>query len=211
MGADIREGVGFLLRLPALRAITGCTATANLFNGAFAAVQVLFLTDVLGLSGTGVGLVLSALGLGGVLGALTAGRLGRAIGQARAVWLVPLATFPALLLVPLAAPGAQVALAAVGPALFGYGTVVYNVAQVSYRQARCPDRLLARVNATVRFVAFGSLTLGTLGGGILGELLGIRATLWLAAAGSCLAPLWVLCSPLRGMRDLPGDGDHDQR
>ncbi|WP_240656644.1 MFS transporter [Streptomyces sp. V2] len=200
--AEIREGLRFVARTSALRAITCCTATANLFSGVLNAVLVLFLTRTLALSGTLVGLVLSVLGLGGVLAALTARPVIRRLGQARAVWLVPVTAFPALFLVPLARPGPLVAAAVLGLLVTGYGTVLYNIAQVSYRQAACPERMLARVNATVRFVAFGTLTLGTLAGGALGGVLGVRGTLWIAAAGTCLAGLWVLCSPLRGMDDF---------
>jgi hypothetical protein len=29
-----------------------------------------------------------------------------------------------------------------GPVVFGFGVIIYNVAKVSYRQAICPQRLL---------------------------------------------------------------------
>ena len=80
---------------------------------------------------------------------------------------------------------------------------MYNVAQVSYRQVVCPEAMLARANATVRFVGFGAVTLGALLGGAIGESIGIRGTLWIAASGTSLAAGWVVCSPLRGMRDFP--------
>ncbi|MGW6009268.1 MFS transporter [Streptomyces sp. NPDC055210] len=202
--AEVGEGLRFMARHRTLLAITGCTATANFFAGVLGAVQVLFLTGVLGLSGSAAGATLSVLGLGGVLGALSAHRVVRRIGQARAVWLVPLTTFPALLLVPLAGRGTLLALtpALAGLLVTGYGIVVYNVAQVSYRQVVCPEAMLARANATVRFVGFGAVTLGALLGGVLGESIGIRGTLWVAAAGTSLAAAWVVCSPLRGMHDF---------
>jgi MFS family permease len=87
--------------------------------------------------------------------------------------------------------------------VFGVGAVVYNVNQVSFRQRLTPDRMLGRMNATVRFLAWGLSAVGALIGGVLGELLGARATLWIAAAGVCLAFLPVFLSPLRDMRDLP--------
>ncbi|MFG2225125.1 MFS transporter [Streptomyces sp. NPDC048644] len=204
--AEIHAGLRFTARERTLRAITACTATANLFNGVLGAVQVFFLTRTLGLSDAAVGATLSVVGVGGVLGALSAHHVVRRVGQARAVWLVPLATFPWLLLVPVAGPQ-LLAPALAGLLVTGYGYVVYNVAQVSYRQAACRDDMLARVNATVRFMGFGALTAGALLGGALGELLGVRPTLWIAAAGSGLAVLWVLCSPLRGMRDFAPAGE----
>ncbi|MEU8891493.1 MFS transporter [Streptomyces sp. NPDC048442] len=199
---EIREGLRYTARTRTLRAITACTATANFFNGVLSAVQVLFLTSTLALTDAAVGAVLGVLGMGGLVGAVCAHRVVRRLGQARAVWLVPLATFPSLLLVPLAGRGVLLAPALAGLFITGFGTVVYNVAQVSYRQVICPEAMLARVNATVRFLGFGALTLGALLGGGLGELVGIRPTLWIAAAGTSLAALWVVGSPLRGMRDF---------
>lgn len=201
--AQVAEGLRFVFGNPALRAITLCTASGNLASGVFAAVEMLLLTRHVSLGPAGVGVVLAVGGTGGVLGALTAGRWTRKAGQARTVWLVPLVTWPAQLLVPLAAPGWRVMLAGAGLAVVGYGIVVYNVAQVSYRQAVCPDRLLGRMNASVRFVVWGSMPIGALAGGALGELIGVPATAWTAAAALPLTALWVVFSPLRALRDMP--------
>ncbi|MBN6041610.1 MFS transporter [Amycolatopsis sp. 195334CR] len=201
--AQIAEGLRFVFGNRTLRAITSATATANFANGVFLAVEMLFLTRTLGLSAAAVGVLLAAGGAGSVLGALTSGLVNRRIGQARAIWLIPLLTWPAHLLVPLAAPGWRLGFAVVGLVVFGYGVIVYNVAQVSYRQAICPDRLLGRMNASVRFVVWGVLPLGSMLGGVLGEFAGIRNTLWVAGALEALAVVWVLASPLRRMRDIP--------
>jgi MFS family permease len=85
----------------------------------------------------------------------------------------------------------------------GIGGVVYNVTQVSFRQRLTPDRMLGRMNATVRFIVYGAYAVGALLSGALGQVLGARATLWIAAAGICTAFLPVFFSPLRNLRDLP--------
>jgi predicted MFS family arabinose efflux permease len=200
---QIAEGLRFVFGNPTLRAITSTTATANLAAGMFSAVEVLYLTRSLGLSPAGVGTMFALSGVGGVLGALTAGRVTKKFGQARSIWLVPALTSPILLLVPLAEPGWRIGLVAVGLATFSYGVIVYNIAQVSYRQAICPDRLLGRMNASVRFVVWGITPFGGLAGGALGEWIGLRGTVWIATAGETLALLWVICSPLRQQRDIP--------
>ena len=102
-----------------------------------------------------------------------------------------------------AEPGWLVVLLAVGLAGFGFSAVVYNVAQVSYRQAICPPRLLGRMNAAVRWVVWGTLPLGGLLGGALGTWLGVRTTMWIGFVGSWAAGWWVFFSPLRGLRDIP--------
>ncbi|WP_340683320.1 MFS transporter [Amycolatopsis coloradensis] len=200
---QIVEGLRFVFTDAALRSIVACTATANLANGAFTAVQILFLNRELGLSPAIVGVVLATGGIGGIIGAILAGRITRRIGQARSIWFVPLLTSPFHLLLPLAAPGWRIVLFPAALAIAGFGIIVYNVAQVSYRQAVCPDRLLGRMNASVRFVVWGMLPLGGVVGGALGEAIGIRGTLWFAAVGEAAAVLWVVFSPIRKLRDLP--------
>ncbi|GAA4528594.1 MFS transporter [Amycolatopsis samaneae] len=200
---QIAEGMRFVFTDAALRASVACTASANLFGGVFTAVEVVFFTRTVGLSPGVVGTLLAAGGIGGILGALFSGAVIRKLGQMRAIWLVPLLTWPAQLLIPLTAPGWRIGLAVAGLVIAGFGFIVYNVCQVSYRQAICPDRLLGRMNASVRFVVWGTLPLGGLLGGALGELIGLRGTMWVAVAGEAAAGLWVACSPLRRMRELP--------
>ncbi|WP_033293386.1 MFS transporter [Amycolatopsis jejuensis] len=197
------EGLRFVATDRPLRAIVACTATSNLFGAAAQAVEVLFLTRTAGLAPAAVGGLLAVGGIGGIAAALCAGPIVRRIGQARSIWLVPVLVWPGTLLVPLAAPDWRIALAGLGLAATGFGVILYNIAQVSYRQAITPDRLLGRMNASVRFVVWGTMPLGGLLGGALGEWLGLTGALWTAMAGQVAGALWVVCSPLRHLRDLP--------
>jgi hypothetical protein len=81
--------------------------------------------------------------------------------------------------------------------------VVYNITQVSFRQGLCPPKLLGRMNATMRFLVWGTMPLGGLLGGVLGAAIGVRETLLVAAVGGSLTWLPVFFSPLRTMRELP--------
>ena len=197
------EGLRFVVRHPILRRIVACTATANLFSGALSAVEVVFLVRTLHATPTVVGLVLSLAALGGLVGGLLSGRLARRIGSARIIWVSMLAPAPLFFLMPLARPGWGVLLYSVGWASFSASGTVYNTAQVSYRQSICPPELLGRMNASVRWIVWGTLPLGSLLGGVLGTWIGVRATLWLCVPGACAAGLWLLSSPLRTMRDVP--------
>jgi MFS family permease len=201
--ADMAEGLRFVLRHPLLRPIALCTGTANLFGGVLAAVSVLFLARDLGQPPAVIGLVLAGGSAGGLLGAVTAGAWIRRLGQGRTVLTAPTVTAPAALVLPLTTAGAGLAWYAAGTAAVAYGVVVYNVAQVSFRQSVCPEHLLGRMNASIRFLVWGTIPLGGLLGGALGGWLGLRATLLVMALGIVLAPLWLLASPLRRLRDLP--------
>ncbi|WP_344855955.1 MFS transporter [Amycolatopsis ultiminotia] len=197
------EGLRFVMTDRPLRAIVACTATSNLFGAAGQAVEVVFLTRTAGLAPAEVGVLLAVGGIGGILAALCAGPVIRRLGQARSIWLVPVLSWPGALLVPFAGPGWRLPLAGLGLAAAGFGAILYNIAQVSYRQAITPDRLLGRMNASVRFVVWGAMPLGGLLGGALGEGLGLTGALWAAMGGQLIGALWVICSPLRRMRDLP--------
>jgi predicted MFS family arabinose efflux permease len=87
--------------------------------------------------------------------------------------------------------------------LIGMGQVVYNVSQVSLRQAITPDNMLGRMNATMRFLVWGTMPIGALIGGALGGVIGLRETLFVAAGGATLAFLFVLLSPVRSLRTIP--------
>jgi MFS family permease len=199
---EIAEGLSFVLRDPILRKIVACTGTANLFGSMATALQIIFLVRVLHVRPADTGLLIALASLGGVAGGVLSGRLSRLIGSARIIWFSMLVLGLPQLLIPLAEPGWRITAAVIGLAAFSFSAVVYNVAQVSYRQAICPPRLLGRMNAAVRWVVWGTLPLGGLLGGAFGTLIGVRPTLWIGFAGSWAAGWWVYFSPLRRTRDI---------
>ncbi|GMA22537.1 hypothetical protein GCM10025864_02960 [Luteimicrobium album] len=81
--------------------------------------------------------------------------------------------------------------------------VVYNIATVSFRQRLCPPRLLGRMNASVRFIVWGSMPIGGLLGGWLGAWLGVVPALWVGVGISAASSLPVVLSPLLTMTALP--------
>ncbi|KOT56932.1 MFS transporter [Streptomyces rimosus subsp. rimosus] len=203
LGAQVKEGLAFVLRHPVLRMIALTTGVANFFSAMLVAVQTVFLTRELGLPPGVLGLMLSASAVGGLAGALCAGPVARRLGQARIIWLAPVVTGPFALLWPLSGHGAAAGWFALGSGAVFFGAVVYNVAQVSFRQLLCPDALLGRMNATLRFMVWGTMPLGALAGGAVAEAAGSRAAVWVCAAGFLLVPVPLLLSPLRKLRDLP--------
>ncbi len=200
---EIREGLAFVVRHPILKRIVGCTATANFFSSAYVAVEAVFLVRVLHARPGVIGLVFSLTAVGGLLGGVFAGRIADRVGSARAIWVSQVLTGPFALLAAFAFPGWGVALVAVAGFCTSLGAVVYNVGQVSYRQAICPADLMGRMNASVRFIVWGTMPLGGLAGGILGTVIGVRATVFVAGLGMWAAALWLVFSPLFGMRDIP--------
>ncbi|MFC8866178.1 MFS transporter [Streptomyces sp. NPDC057148] len=199
---EIKEGLRFVLRHPALRAITLADAVFNVSLVVYQTMLLVFLERELGLRPFGTGLVLSAMGCGALLGALVARPAARRVGHVAVIWLAPLATCPLTVLMPLSEPGWSVYLAVLGLSALSLGGVVRVVAQSSLQQALTPDRLLGRMSATARFVASGGVPLGGLLGGAFGSVCGASATLWIGAAGMTLSVLptlrwWLTRADLR--------------
>lgn len=108
-----------------------------------------------------------------------------------------------MVLLPLSTPATAAWLFSIGWFVSAFGTVIYNVNQVSLRQRLCPPELLGRMNATMRFIVWGVLPFGALIGGVLGQKVGLRPALWIGAVGGVLSIGWLFASPLVGMRDFP--------
>ena len=83
------------------------------------------------------------------------------------------------------------------------GATVFEINQVSLRQSVTPERMLGRVNAAIRLTSLAAMLVGSLIGGVMGETVGLRPTLIAGAGATFAAALWVILSPVRGVRDVP--------
>ena len=203
MLAQVRDGLKVVFHHPLLRAFAGCLGTSNFASNAFFALYILFGTRELGLNAAQLGLVYGLGASGALVAALVAPRLVSALGVGRALILGALLGSLEVLPVVFAIPGSAVSMLFLSSLLGNFGWVLYNINAVSIRQAVTPPAFMGRVNATFSFLVSGMLPLGALAGGALGELVGLRTTILLAAIGSLFSFLWVLLSPVRSLRSVP--------
>jgi MFS family permease len=202
---EVKEGLAFLFRNSILRPALCGTATLNFFNYAFWALFLLYATEELGIKAGTLGLVLGVGAFGGLTGAVVAGRIGRRIGIGPA-FILGMVLFPApLLLVPLAG-GSQAKILAmlfVAEFLSGLGVMILDINASAFMIALTPDRLRSRTTGAFNFVNWGIRPLGSLAGGALGAALGLRPALWLSSVAAVAGVLWLLPSPIPGLRELP--------
>jgi len=199
----ITEGLTFVFGHSILRRIVACTGTANLFSGMYSALSMVFLIRVLHVRPALTGLVMAGAAIGGIAGGAFASRLARKIGSARIIWVSMLVFSAPQVIAAAAWQGWGVLLFPLGWGISYFSGMVYNIAQLSYRQSVTPPELMGRMNAAVRWVVWGTLPLGGVLGGLLGTLIGVRPALWLAFIGSWAAGWFVFFSPLRHLRDVP--------
>ncbi|MBV2155265.1 MFS transporter [Kitasatospora sp. SUK 42] len=200
---QVREGLSFLLRDPYLRSFLCFGAAANFALMGYQSILPLFLLREAGVAPGWVGGLASVSSVGGVLGALAARPLCRRLGTARGVRIVLLTAVPLGLLMPLAGPGPGTVLYVVGSLGVVAAVVLCNVVLGSFRQSYTPPELLTRVTAGSMFAVHVTIPLGALAGGVLGEAIGLRATMWVMTGLLTLAGALPLLSPLRSLRELP--------
>ncbi len=209
LGREIAEGLRFVVGNRLLRAIAMCTGSSNLFSSMAFAVYYVLLARELHLSAGIIGLISSTSAVGGLFGSLVARRIAERFGQGPTIWLSVLVGGPMAFVVPFVHRDWTLGLLAASQVVWWASVVVYNITQVSFRQGLCPPALLGRMNATMRFLVWGTMPLGALMGGVLGSVIGVRQTLLVVAIGECLVFLPVFLSPLRTMRELPSYVDPD--
>lgn len=206
---EIGEGLRFVLGHGLLMRMVACTAIGNLAWGILSALEALYILRLLGLSEAAMGLIFSVAAFGGLAGALSSGAITRALGPARIIPVSALGMAVPTLLIPLAALAPAPAAVLTAGLFFSFFTmVIYNIATVSFRQRLCPPRLLGRMNASVRFIIWGTTPIGGILGGLLGSAIGIVASLWIVVAGTFLAAAPLVFSPLWRSRDTPSPEQH---
>jgi MFS family permease len=210
MWTELKEGLAFVLSNPNLRAQAGCTSTSNFFSSVAFSIILVYAVRELDLSAGLIGFVFSLGALGGLLGALTATRISGRFGIGPTTIVMAAFFGPTMILYAIAPSGnTAVPLLVTAQLIFGFTVVVYNIVQVSYRQAICPPILQGRMNSVMRFVVWGTIPLGTLAGGALATWIGLRETILVGAIGGGLAVLWIVFSPQRHLRDMPEPVDDE--
>ncbi len=204
IASDVAEGLRAVWHQPVLRGMVLAGVAQNLAFGLVGTVFLLYVNQEVGFEPGILGMIFAVGGISSFLGAMIAGRMPRfGVGTVMVASLVLAAIGEAF--VPLATAANTVGvLFLIGQQIVADSALtVYDINQVSLRQAIAPVHILGRVNASVRVTEFGAILLGTVIAGFLGEVVGLRETLWLGVALSLVAAVALALSPVREVQRIP--------
>ena len=200
---EIVEGLRTVRRHAIVFPLAARSVPAHIFGAFYGVLYSLYLLRELHLNPLLLGIVISAGGVGSLVGSLFASRVVTALGIGRALVGTAIAASMLGVLTPLAqGPVALATLMVFLPQLIGDGLqTIEGVAERSLIQGVIPDRILGRVNATLDVVAHGiGYPLGALVAAFVAEQIGVRGAIAIGWAGMALSILWVVFSPVPGLR-----------
>jgi MFS family permease len=189
--ADIREGVGYMIREPVLRMLIPFWTTLSMATTPMVPATIFFLTIDRAQGAGEVGLILSAYSVGSLVGALLAtrltnGRLGRLMLVANVVMAATMVVFTLSY-----QPMVQAAIAVTS----GIAGALVFVPYITLRTTIPPDYLLGRVGSSARTISIGLAPIGTLLAGLSLDAFGGQATVILMALVMTLASIVFAFSP----------------
>lgn len=197
------SGLVFLARSGVVRAALVGVAVTNFFHMMFSALFMLYAVRLLDVRPGVLGIVLGIGAFGGFIGSVATKRMTRLLG---AGWACVVGCFlftAPLALVPLAASarsGTVLVLLFTAELVSGFGVMVLDISVGSIFAAVIPGSVRSRVTGAFLAINYGTRPPGALLGGVLGTMLGLQTTLWIAVCGGVFGALLLLHSPLPRFR-----------
>ncbi|MEV0596687.1 MFS transporter [Nonomuraea cavernae] len=205
MWRDVVEGLRASATHPVLRAVLGAGVTINFFAMTYTAIYMLYMINTLEIPKGLIGVLIALSGLGGLLGAWITTRMAKKYGENR-VLLFSVLFFPIEILAVGLLTGPlwwKLAVLAIMGIVTGGIVVAFATCMGAIILRETSPELRGRVNATMTFAVQGVLALGSLTGGLLAELVGIRPVILVSAVGIAFSTIWIWASPLRPRRSTP--------
>ena len=199
-------GLRFIFGHRLLRPMACFSACGFFCFGAMGTLYVLFAIRDLALPPAALGLAISAGGAGSMIGATFGPRIGRALGLGHTFIVSIVVVICSQTLIVLAHGPVSLALVfLVAQQLMGdMAFTTFNIHEIALRQSLAPGTVLGRINAAMQLLTRGIYPLGALVAGMLAQNIGVRATLAVSVCGVALSLLWLILSPLRRVREIPG-------
>jgi MFS family permease len=204
---DVGIGLRYVMGQRVLRALALTVALGYLFGTIADSILILFLVTERQFSPALIGLAFTLGSVGVITGALLTSRVTKVVGVGPMIVLAAVAEGLSWLPVAIAPDSLLfLGLTTTIVALSFFG-MIWNVNAMSLRQAITPPGMRGRMNATMRFISWGTIPIGYAVGGFLGGVIGLHNTIWVGAIGAVVSFVPVALSPIWQIRTVPETAD----
>jgi hypothetical protein len=204
MWEDFKSGLRFIFETSLLRWNVAIIAMWNLLKSGLLTIFFVYLARDLKLSSASVAALVVVGSLGSFVGVAVVARIARRFGLG---WCIVLSMCAgsvggALLAAAGGSRWLAVTLVATGFALISAAEPLFNINAVSIRQMITPTHLMARTTGSMRFMVWGTLPVGALIAGFMGDAIGARTTIMVIGLGFMIPAGLALISPFRRVRSI---------
>lgn len=201
---DFRAGLNFIFETTFLRWNALIAATWNLLHNGLLTIFFVYLARDLKLSAATIAIVVFVGSIGSFLGVMVVARINNWLGLGWCIVLSMCIGSVGGILLAMASGSSLLTIIIVG---FGYMLInaaepLFNINVISIRQMITPARLMARTTGSIRFLVWGTLPIGALVAGFMGDAFGGRSTMVLIGVGFLLPAIMTLLSPFRHVRTV---------
>lgn len=198
------EGLRLVFTNAILKPLARCEIQRTFFGNFIGTLYMIYIIRELQMPVWVTGVLVGVGGISSLFGSVIAERVTGRFGIGKSLIGAAIITAVLNALIPLAGGPFWLAFVILLISQSGdAGWTISFINETSLRQSVTTGHQLGRVNASVYFLVGGAGLLGAIAGGILGDLIGVRFTLWLAVGGSLLGGLWLVFSPVRQLVRLP--------
>ena len=202
--AEVKEGLRFVFKNKYLKPIAISMSMANMFDlfGMIQTILPIYILSTLNLSSFEYGIILSLGNLGAILGTFINKALINKFSLGKVLTISSILPGVSLLILPFTSGEYAMYIIALSLSLASLNVAIFNINQISLRQSITPLPMMGRMNATIRFIIWGTIPIGAFLGGFLGEKIGIRNTLLVASIGSIVSSVPILLSKNTSLKSL---------
>jgi MFS family permease len=201
---EIGEGARAFRSDPRLMALAAASALGAISYNLFSTLYMLYVVKTLGFNPGVLGMIFAVGGVSSLTTALIATRTIDRVGIGRIIAIALPLEGLAWMLVPMAHGTTTVAaMLLIGQQLLGDSTgTIYQIATTTLVQTIADRKVIGRVNATISFLGLASTLIGILLAGVLGELVGLRPTMFAGSIGLIGAGVMLAFSPIWSLRSV---------
>jgi MFS family permease len=202
--ADLKEGLAWYFRNPALRLLTSVIASLAFCQAMVLSTLALYVKVDLHLSQAAYGYLLAVASIGNIIGGLVAARLGPAARRGGTIAVVAFLTAGVY---PVMALTHSALVAATALAVESITVLIGNVTAATIRQSIVPKRMQGRGTSAYRAVLLACFSLGGVAGGAIAALSSVP-TAFITAGGLQIAVILLVGPRLvrrvrKGMSEPP--------